>query len=89
MFPAEYVSKYSYSYIPRRRDFGDDKYSNPLDFQGERVPGDPGTQGPGYLGPNLLGAYEVLLVPVAGTGKPGNNRECPGNWQKSNTSTRL
>ena len=30
----------------------------------------------------ILGKYEVLLVPVTGISMPGNTRECPGNWQK-------
>ena len=28
----------------------------------------------------------MLLEPVTGTGKSGNTREYPGDWQKSNTS---
>ena len=42
-----------------------------------------GTRVPGA---QLLGKYEVLLVPVTGISKPGNTREYPGNWQKGNTS---
>ena len=51
---------------------------------GTWVPGYPGTQGPGD---QILGKYEVLLVPVTGISKPGNTREYPGNWEKGNTST--
>ena len=31
-------------------------------------------------GAQTLGKYEMLLVPVTGISKPGNTRECPGNW---------
>jgi len=34
----------------------------------------------------ILGEYEVLLVPVTGISKAGNTREYPGHWQKGNTS---
>ena len=33
-------------------------------------------------GAQILGEYEVLLVPVTGISKPGNTREYPGNWQR-------
>ena len=43
-----------------------------------------GTRVPGA---QILGEYEVLLVPVTGISKPGNTHEYPGNWQKGNTSS--
>ena len=36
----------------------------------------------GYPGPQIFGEYEVLLVPVTGSSKPGNTREYLGNWQR-------
>ena len=53
---------------------------------GTWVPGYPGTQGPGD---QILGKYEVLLVPVTGISKPGNSREYPGNWQKGNNENAI
>ena len=31
-------------------------------------------------GAQILGEFEVLLVPVTGISKPGNTSEYPGNW---------
>ena len=45
-----------------------------------------GTRVPGA---QLLGKYEVLLVPVTGISKPGNTREYPGNWQKGNNENAM
>ena len=40
-----------------------------------------GTRVPGA---QILGNYEVLLVPVTGISRTGNTREYPGNCQKGN-----
>ena len=40
-------------------------------------------------GPEILGKYEVLLVPVTGISKPGNTREYPGNWQQGNNENAI
>ena len=61
-----------YEILPRGRDLGDDKLpcpGFPIILTGTRVPG-----------AQILGKYEVLLVPVTSTSKPGNTREYPGNW---------
>ena len=47
-----------------------------------RVPGYPGTP---VRGPQILGEYKALLVPVTSICKPGSTYEYPGNWQKRNT----
>lgn len=59
-------------------------------YAGTRLNRVPGYQNTRVAGAQILGQYEVLIVPVTGTinSNPGVAREYPGNWPKGNTSTR-
>ena len=60
----------SYELLPRGRDLGDDKLPCP-GFPTFK----PGTRVPGA---QILGEYEVLLVPVTSISKPGKYSRVPG-----------